>query len=192
MKIIWVFDTKFQSASKLIIIVEENGVRWLKMESKIEQRGTRNAWTCLQILSHSVENGCMKNYKALGSNMLRMMGHIWKHWLFHQLYSMRIIFNDHIFCARSEPKRSAPFLNSNHAEIRSFLPIPSPKNIYLWLILLDFFLSFLWPTANGVTGFDDLHYEWSAKGPAAAQATMDPSGGDFYGDLLGTIWWLTG
>lgn len=134
-----------------MIIDEENGVRWLKMESKIEQRGTRNAWTCLQILSHSVENCYMKNYKALGSNMLRMMGQIWKYRLFHQLYSMRIIFNDHIFCVFTEwSKKISTILNSrnsNHAEIRSFLPIPSPKNIYLWLILLDFFLSFLWPTA---------------------------------------------
>ena len=29
------------------------------------------------------------------------------------------------------------------------------------------------PKLATVAGFDDLHYEWSAKGPAAAQATMD-------------------
>ena len=28
------------------------------------------------------------------------------------------------------------------------------------------------PKLATVAGFDDLHYEWSAKGPAAAQATM--------------------
>ena len=132
--------------------------------------------------------------------MLRMMGQMWKHWLFHQLYSMRIIFNDHIFCVFTEwTKKISTILNSSHAEIRSCSQFHHPKtSISGWV--LDFFLSFLWPTAKKNWGFPPSWQRWQVlttcttsgvpRGPQLLRRRWTLSG-RFLWWLARDIWWLT-
>ena len=92
--------------------------------------------------------------------MLRMMGQIWKHWLFHQLYSMRIIFNDHIFCVFTEwTKKISTILNSSHAETRSCSQFHHPKtSISGWM--LDFFPIFSMTYGETNWGFPPSWQRW--------------------------------